>query len=354
MEQNDKTTLEFFEEMYHSTYKLVYYIINRIINNSDITEDLVQDTFVSAYRNIDSLQPKTKESFKAWVGVIASNKAKDYLKKMKPYLFSDVGSENYEYEPEDVRSELRPDEVAHSEELRLLVDKAMEDLPEDQRLVIMMFYYQQYSIKEIAQLTDITESTVKSKLHYAKSKIRVSFEKTSIQDYRYRSVSPFLLLQAGLGMVPIQSFNPGSFSGVLALSKSQIRDEKKESNRKKIGASLIIIGLAITLINGFSQPNKPTTPIDGNETVKPIEQKIDLYDYFDVSFSGENGKGKLTIVIKEANDSEISNALKMIKLNYQTGQLSNGSLVKVTIDNADQLNIDVLSYEKYYVVNGLH
>lgn len=353
MEQHENNDIEFFEEMYHLTYKLVYYIINRIVNSPHISEDLVQDTFLSAYRNLDSLSPKTQESFKAWIGVIAANKAKDYLKKMKPYLFTDVGSADFEYEPEDNRSELRPDQIAHTEELKVIVNEVMEGLPEDQRLVIMMYYYQQYSIKEISQLIKVNESTVKSKLNYAKSKIKVSFDTKSVSDYRYRSVSPFILFAAGLRIVPETLASQGGFIALTGLIGKSKTDDKKRSNRRKAGVGLVVTGLVFSMFN-FLNPEKIKDTIDKpQEDNHEVNQKIDMFEYFDVGFSGNNGEGKLSVIIKQTQNESINKALNKIQLRYESGGLSNGSLVLVSIVNVNELEMEILSYEKYYVVQGL-
>ena len=80
--QNDEKALE---ALYYLTYNNVYHTLKSMIRDEDTVLDLVQDTYVKAFRSLEQLDKA--ENFRAWVKRIAANKAKDYIKKAKPMLF---------------------------------------------------------------------------------------------------------------------------------------------------------------------------------------------------------------------------------------------------------------------------
>lgn len=348
MESKENSKLQFFESMYNKTYKLVYYIINRIVFDKQVCEDLVQDTYVSAYKNMDSLVPLNEESFKSWIGVIASNKAKDYLKKKRPNLFADMTIDDVEFEPEDTRISVRPDQEYHANDLKEIVRKIMEELPEDQRLVIMMFYFQELSIKEIAATTQLNENTVKSKLNYAKAKIKSAFDKDSYRDYRALSLSPLALFVFGLKPISEVKIKP---FGSLAITQLGPKKKKNQNNVSKIGLASLIAGLSLTGYSILAPEINGVKPVPDNELVQ--NDIVDLFDYINVEFSGQNGQGIATIRISDSNNESVNRALRNVVLSFDGTNLSNNSLLLVQIDNTETLDIEIKHVSKYYHVQNL-
>ena len=350
MESKENSKLQFFESMYNKTYKLVYYIINRIVFDKQVSEDLVQDTYVSAYKNMDSLDPLNEETFKSWVGVIASNKAKDYLKKKRPNLFADMTTDDIEFEPEDTRISVRPDQEYHANDLKKIVREIMEELPEDQRLMIMMFYFQELSIKEIAATTQLNENTIKSKLNYAKAKIKNAFDKDNYRDYKALSLSPLALFVFGLK--PISEVNIKPF-GALAINQvGTMKSKKKNQNSvSKIGLASLIAGLSLTGYSMIAPDNISVKPTPDNELVQT--DVVDLFDYINVEFSGLNGQGIANIKVTDSNNESVNRALRNVVLSFNGTNLSDNSLFLVHIDNGDKLDIEIKHDSKYYLVQGL-
>ena len=188
--------------LYEKTYNGVFYTIKSMIKDEDTVLDLLQDTYVKAFPHLDRFQGDTK--FSPWVRQIGANTARDYLKKKKPMLFTDLaGGEEPDGPVEErfVDSDTGnlPDEVLDRAETTRLVREIIDALPEDQRAVIGMYYYQEMPVKDIAAALGASESAVKSRLLYGRRKIEAQvrdLEKKGTKLYGLAPI-PFLLWLMG-------------------------------------------------------------------------------------------------------------------------------------------------------------
>lgn len=185
--------------LYEKTYSKVYYTVKSMIKDEDAVFDIVQDTYIKAFDHLDSFQGDTK--FLPWIRQIAANTARDWLKKKRPMLFTELGSGDGQDTPveelfPDERSENLPDQVIDQQETKRLIREILEKLPEDQRAAIGMYYYEEMSVKEIAAAMGVSESAVKSRLMYGRDKIEKKVLELEKQGTKLYSLSPipFLLL----------------------------------------------------------------------------------------------------------------------------------------------------------------
>ncbi len=185
--------------LYEKTYSGVYYTVRSMIRDEDVVFDIVQDAYIKAFAHLDSFQGD--EKFLPWVRQIAANTARDWLKKKRPMLFTELGSGDEQGTPAeelfpDERSENLPDQIIDQKETKRLIREIIEELPEDQRAVIGMFYYEEMSVKEIAAAMDVSESAVKSRLMYGRGKIEKKVRELEKQGTKLYSLAPipFLLL----------------------------------------------------------------------------------------------------------------------------------------------------------------
>ena len=198
--------------LYEKTYSKVYYTVKSMIKDEDAVFDIVQDTYLKAFAHLDSFQGDTK--FLPWVRQIAANTARDWLKKKRPMLFTQMAPDDGQDTPveellQDARGEDLPDKMIDQKETKRLILEILEELPEDQRAVIGMFYYEEMSVKQIAAAMGVSESAVKSRLMYARNKIEKKvreLEKKGTKLYNLAPL-PFLLLlfrglKAGVAEVP--------------------------------------------------------------------------------------------------------------------------------------------------------
>lgn len=140
----------------------MYNVCYRITGNEDDAADALQEAFISAFANLDSY--RAEATFGAWLKRIAVNKSITLLKKRKDEII-----------PEDEEKDL-PEEVEVTEEVDGLtverIKKAMEKLPDGYRAVLSLYLLEGYDHQEIAAIMKISESTSKSQLNRAKTKLR--------------------------------------------------------------------------------------------------------------------------------------------------------------------------------------
>ena len=182
-------------ELYNRTYNNVYFTVKALIKSEDTILDIVQDSYVKGFKNLSQLQDPDK--FRAWIKRIAHNSAVDYLRKTKPVMFSTMSTEDDSFiEFEDDRTENLPEVVIDQKETTRLVKEILDSLSDEQRLVVGMFYYEQMSVKEIAQTLGISENTVKSRLSYGRKKIEMQVKEMEKKGTKLYSLAPlpFLLL----------------------------------------------------------------------------------------------------------------------------------------------------------------
>lgn len=188
--------------LYEKTYNEVFYTIKSMIKDEDTVLDILQDTYVKAFTHLDRFQGDSK--FSPWVRQIGANTARDYLKKKKPMLFTDLAAGEEPDEPveehfADLDAGNLPDEVLDRAETTRLVREIIDGLPEDQRAVIGMYYYQEMPVKDIAAALGASESAVKSRLLYGRRKIEAQvrdLEKKGTKLYGLAPI-PFLLWLMG-------------------------------------------------------------------------------------------------------------------------------------------------------------
>ncbi len=183
-------------DLYNRTYNPVYNTIRFILNDEDEVLDVLQDSYIKAFGSLDQLQEANK--FEAWIKRIAHNRAIDLLRKARPMNFSDMVSEDSDevLEFEDDRPDSLPDVVIDQKETARLLGEILDSLPDDQRVCVTMFYYDQLSVKEIAEELGVAEATVKSRLNYGRKKIESKvrdLEKKGTKLYGIAPI-PFLLL----------------------------------------------------------------------------------------------------------------------------------------------------------------
>ncbi len=186
---------EAFTKIYNETIKTAYYVAKHILIevDSDVVEDVLQDAYVAVYKHLGDYKAG---NFQGWVDTIVANRAKNYLRKKNPTLFSDMETEeNPVVEFEDEKIEFRPDENVDYTETKRLVMEIVDSLPADQRLSTILFYFEQRSVKEIAEICECSENTVKSRLNYARKKIKedvLALEKKGTKLYSISAI-PFLI-----------------------------------------------------------------------------------------------------------------------------------------------------------------
>ncbi|MDG5790163.1 RNA polymerase sigma factor [Evansella sp. AB-P1] len=156
-------------------YKKVYNTAYFITKDPQLSQDIMQDSFIKAFDKIDSL--KDKEKLESWLISITTRTTIDALRKNK--LRNHISIEEYnatnpgnsynsvEYEVESIflKKELR---------------EHLDGLPYDYRVVVLLRYIHEFKIHEISETLSIGEGTVKTRLHRAKKKLKEKLGKSSV------------------------------------------------------------------------------------------------------------------------------------------------------------------------------
>lgn len=139
-------------------------------------EDIAQDVFLKVFRAIGQFDP-SRARFTTWVYTFVRNHCYDVLKKRRiaTVSLSPTDRDETPRDPADGR-ELRPQHGAENEELGAKIGEALAGLGEDQRMVFILREYEGLDYAEIAQVTGVSEGTVKSRLFRAKEALRARLE----------------------------------------------------------------------------------------------------------------------------------------------------------------------------------
>ncbi len=160
-----------FEQLMEKYYSPILNFIYRMVGNKEHAEDITQEVFVKIHENINNYQPRS--TFKTWVYVIAKNLSLNELRRGK-YQDKDVIIEGDEVDHDLSR---RPEDQYIKDETVEAVKAAIQELPENQRLAVVLRRYQDLSYEEIAAALKTSEKAVKSLLNRAKENLRVKLEK---------------------------------------------------------------------------------------------------------------------------------------------------------------------------------
>ncbi len=164
---------EAIAQLYDRTSKRAYYLAKQLVKDEDQAQDIVQDAYVKVFTNLHLLEQV--ENFQGWLNTIVVNKSKDYLKKKKPMLFSQMVSEEdgeRELDFEDEGGYFSPDRRVDYTETKRLIQGMIDRLPQEQRMAIVLFYLEEMPVKQIARVMECSEGTVKSRLNYGRKAIK--------------------------------------------------------------------------------------------------------------------------------------------------------------------------------------
>lgn len=148
-----------------STYKeRLYWHIRRIVLNHNDADDVLQNTFIKVYRNIDSFKGDSK--LFSWMYRIATNESLSFLKHKSRKL----GISDFEYQKRALEN-LEADVYFEGDEIQLKLQKAVATLPEKQKLVFNMKYFEELKYEEISAILETSVGGLKASYHLAVKKV---------------------------------------------------------------------------------------------------------------------------------------------------------------------------------------
>lgn len=151
---------------------MVFTLALKMVKNREEAEEISQDTFIKAYKNLNKFKGDSK--FSTWLYKIGYRTSLDNLKKNKGKYNIDTIDEitiNKIKSTEGILESIERKERAE------VINTCMLSLPEDERAILWMFYFDELSLKEIIEVTDFSEANVKVKLHRARKSLLNIVEK---------------------------------------------------------------------------------------------------------------------------------------------------------------------------------
>lgn len=158
--QGNEKSLEILIKRY---FKLIYKFIYRYIGNQEDAEEITQEVFIKVWRNLQKFDQN--KSFKIWVFVIAKNTCLDWLKKKRTVLFSELEhNSEKKFLPENIiDTNPSPDKILERQDLANFLNKALENLSLQYRIVLFLRYNDHFTFKEIAEILGEPLNTIKSR-----------------------------------------------------------------------------------------------------------------------------------------------------------------------------------------------
>lgn len=142
----------------------IYWHIRKMVVDHDDANDLVQDVFVKIWKNIDNFRADAQ--LYTWIYRIATNECLSFLNKKRRRFFMPIGDIEGE-----LSNKLTSSDYISGDEVHLKLQKALLKLPDKQRLVFNMKYFDEMKYEQIAEITDTSVGALKASYHYAVKKI---------------------------------------------------------------------------------------------------------------------------------------------------------------------------------------
>lgn len=161
---DEKTQREAFSVLVKSFSERLYWQIRKIVISHDDANDVLQNTFIKIWTNIDSFRGDSKLT--TWLYKIAINESISFINKQKQ-------QQNILLDDDDnfLVSKLESDSYFDGDEAQLKLQKAILTLPEKQRIVFNLKYFEEMKYEEMSEVLDTSVGALKASYHHAVKKI---------------------------------------------------------------------------------------------------------------------------------------------------------------------------------------
>lgn len=253
---------EAFNEIFYRFYNNLYFVCYSYVKDEETAKDLVQSTFLQVISKIDTLE--NIEAFTKWIRMIACSQANDYLKKKKPILFSQLSTDDEDtvVDFKDDRVNTRPENIYLDNETKSELLQLIESLSDDKKITVMLFYYENMSISEIAKVMECKEGTVKSRLNSARNTLQekiISMEKRGIRIRCSGGALLLIIFMLKENAVSVKAAELTRATVLDSLSKS-LRTVSKGATKSiaaiTVGKTAIAIGIACAITGLLVGVNK--------------------------------------------------------------------------------------------------
>lgn len=161
------------EQLYHETYNRVYFYAYKIFGNENDAADVVQEVYVKVFTHLSEL--KDARAFHKWLYTIAVNECKQKMRRDSRHILTEEGDAFFE-QIIDLDPDLDANRRLIYKDARTFILAVIDYLPEEQRRAVLLYFYEQLTIHQIAEIEEVSESTIKSRLMIARKKIKAAVE----------------------------------------------------------------------------------------------------------------------------------------------------------------------------------
>lgn len=169
--KNEATRQVAFRSVVTLYKERLYWHIRKIVLDHEDTDDILQNTFIKVWRNIDSF--RAESGLYTWLYRIATNESLTFLSQKKKKSFRGGDEEINDYLVENIHA----DPYFNGDDLQLKLQEAIASLPEKQRLVFNMRYYDDIKYQDMEKILETSEGALKASYHHAVKKISDYFKK---------------------------------------------------------------------------------------------------------------------------------------------------------------------------------
>ena len=167
--KDPKTRRRAFEQLVNQYSEQLYWQVRRIVLTHDDANDVLQNVFLKAWSKLDTFHQESKIS--TWLYRIALNESLDFMRKKKTQMVSTDDDEM------TVRNTLMADEYFSGTEVEAMLQEAIAQLPDVQRTVFNMRYFDDMKYSEISEILQTSEGSLKASYHIAVKKISEFFKR---------------------------------------------------------------------------------------------------------------------------------------------------------------------------------
>lgn len=165
----DKDWEQAFKLLVKDYHQRVYWQIRRMVLIHEDADDIAQNVFIKIYQNLNSFKNESKLS--TWIFKITYNETINFIHKNAKE--QNVSFEDYSM---NIADDLSTDEYYTGDEIELKLQKAIASLPEKQRVVFMMKYYDEMKYEQISEISGTSVGALKASYHHAVTKIKEFLE----------------------------------------------------------------------------------------------------------------------------------------------------------------------------------
>jgi len=171
--QNEGSYEKGFRALMEAYQERLYWHIRKMVHEHDDANDVIQNTFIKVYRSIDRFEGKSK--LYTWLYRIATNESITFLNKKKKKTTSSIDDEDA-----NLSNRLKADEYFDGDEIQYQLQLALETLPDKQKLVFNMRYFDEMSYADMSEILETSVGALKASYHHASKKIE-AFLRASVE-----------------------------------------------------------------------------------------------------------------------------------------------------------------------------